>query len=160
MIHSAGVEATLERPTPSRRTGPGSRIGAKAAIARAVLEDGGSIRKAAETAGISVQTAFTIKHQDIVPRADVEPIKRILRDRMVLAASDALDHITHGKLTKASALECMKVADLAMKNAGLAPPSVTESYSFSVSKYVNSTSCDSQKGGIMDAFVKPVSEEK
>jgi len=133
------VDAVLERPTVSRRTGPGSRIGARAAIARAVLDDGGTIRKAAETAGISVQTAFTIKHQDIVPQAQVEPIKRILRDRMAIAANEALDHITHLKLTKASALECMKVADLAMKNAGLAPPSVTESYSASVVQYVKST---------------------
>ena len=36
--------------------------------------------------------------------------------------------------------ECAKVFDLAMKNAGLAPPSVTESYSVSVSNYVKTNS--------------------
>ena len=58
---------------------------------------------------------------------------------MAMLADFAINGIDEKKIQDASALECMKVADLAMKNAGLAPPSVTESYSFSVSKYVNST---------------------
>ena len=53
-----------------------------------------------------------------------------------MLADFAINGIDQAKIDAASALECMKVADLAMKNAGLAPPSVTESYSFSVSKYL------------------------
>ena len=79
---------------------------------------------------------------------------------MAMLADFAINGIDEQKIKDASALECMKVADLAMKNAGLAPPSVTESYSFSVSKYVNSTGSDSQKGIVMDTEKTAVSEGK
>ena len=89
--------------------------------------------------GISREAVRAISHRDIVPASQVEPIVRSLRNRSALLANSSLLSITDEKLKDASALECAKVFDLAMKNAGLAPPSVTESYSVSVSQYVKST---------------------
>ena len=133
------MDAILETPTrkPSRITG--ERLGRKAVLVKALVASGESQASTSRITGISREAVRAISHRDIVPQSQVEPIVRSLRNRSALLAHSALLSITQEKLDAAGALECTKVYDLAMKNAGLAPPSVTESYSFSVSKYVNST---------------------
>ena len=127
------MNAVLEQPV-TRAKNRGKKLAAEALLAQ-----GYSKSKVAELSGLSRPTVRQIANQNLVPSSHIEPIKRALRDRMALVADLAINGISQDKLTEASALECMKVADLAMKNAGLAPPSITENYSFSVSKYVNST---------------------
>ena len=129
------MEQVLDRPKSYRKV-TGSRLKGKAFVAKALLDSGYTQRSTAEITGISQTSVQALSHQNIVPQSQVEPIVRSLRNRSALLANSALIGITDEKLREASALECAKVFDLAMKNAGLAPPSITESYSYSVSKYL------------------------
>lgn len=138
------MNTVLEQPTKKTRI-TGERMKGKAVFAQALLDAGESKASASRIAGISRTSVHALSHRNILPASQVDPIVRSLRNRSALLAHTALNSISDLKLEEASALECAKVFDLAMKNAGLAPPSVTESYSFSVSKYVNSTGSASEK---------------
>lgn len=118
---------------PTKLKEPGKHVGTRGIVAAALLESGTSIRSAAKQTGISQGTAAAIaqrvRKKDYPKhlRADqVEAVKKSIRDRFLLKASDALNGINTSKLQDASALELAKISSICLENAGLGPTPIAE----------------------------------
>lgn len=125
----------VSQPSP-RTKRPGSRIGPKALLADALLSQGYSRRKIAELVGISPTTVQGLSRGNLVPQAHADAIKRGIRDKCAILADGMLDHVTVEKMQEASVGELTKSARHLIEMAGLAPPSIVESFHLSVQKYV------------------------
>jgi hypothetical protein len=106
----------------------GKRLGMRGVMATALLESGMSIPKVREVTGISQTTAVFLKREKVMPREQVEALKRHLQDRFARIAAEALDAIDKDKLDKAGFGELVRGAALAAQNAGLISPNAQEYY--------------------------------
>ena len=129
-------------PSPKYRTPNGSRLGARAVLAHAMLQEGFTGATIEQAVGISNGTVTALRKQKVAQPAEVEKIRRGIRDRLALVANDAINHLTGKKLKQTNAVGLMKVVDLAMHGAGIAPPSVHEHYAVSIQKYFVETPKD------------------
>jgi hypothetical protein len=106
----------------------GARLGMRGVMATALLESGMSIPKVREVTGISQTTAVFLKKEKVMPRAQVDALKRHLQDKFARIASLALDSIDEGKISAAGFGELVRGAALAAQNAGITSPNVQEYY--------------------------------
>jgi hypothetical protein len=106
----------------------GARLGMRGVMATALLEAGMSITKVREVTGISQTTAVFLKREKVMPREQVDALKRHLQDKFARIASLALDSIDEGKVSTAGFGELVRGAALAAQNAGIASPNVQEYY--------------------------------
>jgi hypothetical protein len=104
----------------------GKRLGMRGVMATALLEGGMSIPKVREVTGISQTTAVFLKREKVMPREQVEALKRHLQDKFARIAAEALDAIDKEKLGKAGFGELIRGAALAAQNAGITSPNVQE----------------------------------
>jgi hypothetical protein len=118
-----------ERKTPRAKNKyglTGKRLGMRGVMATALLESGMSIPKVRDVTGISQTTAVFLKREKVMPREQVEALKRHLQDRFARIAAEALEAIDEDKLQKAGFGELVRGAALAAQNAGITSPNVQE----------------------------------
>jgi hypothetical protein len=106
----------------------GARLGMRGVMATALLESGMSIPKVREVTGISQTTAVFLKKEKVMPRDQVEALKRHLQDKFARIAALALDSIDESKVSGAGFGELVRGAALAAQNAGITSPNVQEYY--------------------------------
>ncbi len=104
----------------------GKKLGVKGLAAVALLQEGYSLRKVHEITGISETTASVLRKRNLVDPAQVEAIRRQLRDRFAMVAHDALAAVDSTKLEKAGVGELVKAAAIAADQAGPSGPSAVE----------------------------------
>jgi hypothetical protein len=122
---------TLEQPKPR----VGSRTRARAVVAQAMLERGESYRTVQKETGLAYQTIANIKRHNLVPREDIENVKRSLQDKYTLAANEFLDAArTKEKLKETKAADLMRMSALAFDRSGLATSPI-DSLVDALSKY-------------------------
>ena len=85
-----------------------------------------SIPKVREATGISQTTAVFLKKEKVMPREQVEALKRHLQDKFARIAALALDSIDEDKASAAGFGELVRGAALAAQNAGITSPNVQE----------------------------------
>src|SRR3990167_7811339 len=125
------------KPKPQKQyKSTGHRLGPKGLAATALLAVGYDDKKTAQAVGINPRSVAALRKRKVQPGSDVDAVRRGIRDQMVMIADLAAGRITTEKLDESSALECMRIADMAIRNAGLAPPSVIETYTLGVHKYI------------------------
>lgn len=126
------------KPNPPQLRNPkGKRLSAhKALVAVALHEQGLSTRKAGKIAGCSPSSVLNYTRKNLLPHAQVEAIRKHLRDEFAVVAHDALAAVNQEKLKEAGVGELVRAAAVASDRAGLSPPSVTERYITSIAKYV------------------------
>ena len=128
------MEATLEPPILKVKN-PGKQSPQKAILAKALLAQGYSNRKAAKLAGLSHATILNIKRADVVKgfsnadeQRQVQAVKAQFQNKCILKADSALDLLNDVKLSEASAKELASVAlDLA-KAGGMLQQAPVEHY--------------------------------
>ena len=134
-----GDEGTMEKAAPhdqKPRRLTGSRLGTRGVLAQAMLEQGASVRTVRKVTGVSTTTASFLRRNKVIPRAQVEAVKKHLQDRFALIASEALEAIDADKLKAAGFGELVRGAAVAANQAGITAPSVAEIYSLSIAKYL------------------------
>lgn len=114
----------------------GKKLGVKGLAAVAQLQEGYSLRKVHEITGISETTASALRKRNLVNPAQVEAIRKQLRDRFAMVAHDALAAVDHEKLKAAGVGELVRAAAVASDRGGISPPSVIEHYYASIAEYV------------------------
>ena len=127
------MDETAERPVRRRKTRTNP---AKADLAKAMLASGYTYRSTAKTLGLSQPTLARYRKQDLADPAHAESIKKGLRNRFAIIADKSLSCMDDSKLADASAKDLMYIAAKATEMAGLAPPSIVENYSRSISEYI------------------------
>lgn len=101
-----------------------------------MLQAGLSYEKVTQVTGLSTPTIAKIKKQGLASSDQAERIKKNLRNRWALLADRSLDGLTDDKLAEASAKDLAYIAHKATEMAGLAPPSVTETYITSMQSFL------------------------
>lgn len=131
------METTVESTKKPPVVLDGSRMDPfKAEVAQALLSQGFSGRKITETLSTSRAMLKLLSHQKVASSARAEKVKRGLRDRWALLADSTLTGITKNKIQESSAKELAYIAAKATEMAGLAPPSIVESYHQSLNAFV------------------------
>jgi len=108
-------------------------------LAKAMLDSGYTYRSTAKQLGIGQQNVAKYKKQalpDLASTEHVEKIKKGLRNRFALIADQALNGLSVEKIGESSAKDLIYIAAKATEMAGLAPPSIVENYSRSISEYI------------------------
>lgn len=135
----------LDSPTQTaRRTkNPGSKLGAKADVAQAMLSTGSTYAEVHEATGISTATIAELKAANITNPEHVEQIRRGLRNQATMLAHSAMGKITETKLDALSADRIMIVAEKAAKIAGISAPSTHEHFHAVLHRYDANTTTGS-----------------
>jgi hypothetical protein len=119
-----------------------------------MLEDGASLSTVRRATGISETTASFLRKEKVLPREQVEAVKRSLQDKFALVASQALESIDSGKLHEAGFGELVRGAALAADRAGISQLSAVDQLVDALSKYQKSTpkpAMPEQEGVIVNA---------
>jgi hypothetical protein len=113
----------------------GTRLGMRGVMATALLESGMSIPKVRQATGISQTTAVFLKREKVIPREQVERVKRHLQDKFAMIAAQALESIDQDKLKQAGFGELVRGAALAAERAGIGNVGIHEQYHAVMMKY-------------------------
>jgi hypothetical protein len=104
-------------------------------VAQAMLERGESYRTVQKETGLAYQTIANIKRHNLVPREDIENVKRSLQDKYTLAANEFLDAArSKEKIKECKAADLMRMSALAFDRSGLATSPI-DSLVDALSKY-------------------------
>jgi hypothetical protein len=127
--------AATETVQPKKQYRPnGKRLGSRGVVAKALLEQGVSYRSVQKQTGVSTATLSALKRHELVPREEVDAVKRSLQDKFALIANKALDGITDQKLEIANIQDLIGVASKAFDRSGLATSPI-DSLVDALSKY-------------------------
>ncbi len=131
------VEDNDNQQTPKDRNArlSGKRLGTRGIVAQAMLEQGASLRTVRKVTGISTTTGTFLRKNKVIPREQVERVKRHLQDKFAMIASQALESIDEDKLKQAGFGELVRGAALAAERAGIGNVSVHEHYQAVMMKY-------------------------
>ena len=101
-----------------------------------MLEQEFSHRTVRKVTGIALGSSVALKRNNVIPREQIDAVKKHLQDRFALIASQALEAIDPEKLHAAGFGELVRGAAVAANQAGITAPSVAEIYSLSIQKYL------------------------
>jgi len=121
---------------PPRLTG--KRLGPKAVVAAALLEQQVSHRTVKKLTGISLNSSVALKRQGLeklISPEHAEQIRRGLRNKFAIVSDTILGSVEAADIKEASLGEKLRAAGIAADRAGIGPVSHVETYITKLIKY-------------------------
>ena len=108
--HAMQAKALPQASTGKARPVNGSRLGYKALVGKALLDQGHSLSQVQRMCKISRTAAIAIRRGGIVDPALAEAVRKTYANRMLLTGSDALDKLNQNLLNPPRASSLWKIA--------------------------------------------------